>query len=68
MAGEARVFPLLGAYGEPSPHLDSVIHELRGLGYAVEIRHVPYEFLRGADKMLSITSPERRGIADSLPA
>ena len=57
VAGEARVFPLLGAYGEPSPHLVPVIQHLRELGYGVEGRRVPYEFLRGAVEMLSVTGP-----------
>ena len=57
VAGEARIFPLLAAYGEPSPHLDPVIHELRQLGYSVATGKVPYEFLRGADEMLSVTRP-----------
>jgi hypothetical protein len=57
VAGEARVFPLLGAYGKPSPHLDPVILQLRDLGYSVKIRRVPYEFLRGADEMLSVAAP-----------
>jgi hypothetical protein len=57
VAGEARVFPLLGAYGEPSPYLVPVVHRLRELGYGVERRRVPYEFLRGADEMLSVTRP-----------
>ncbi len=57
VASEVRVFPLLVAYGDPSPHLDWVIHQLRQLGYSVERRKVPYEFLRGADEMLSVTRP-----------
>lgn len=57
VAGEARIFPLLGAYGEPSPHLDPVIHQLEERGYGVERRRVPYEFLRGADEMLAVTGP-----------
>ena len=57
VAGEVRVFPLLGAYGEPSPHLAPVIHQLREFGHGVERRKVPYEFLRGADEMLAVTRP-----------
>lgn len=57
VAGEARVFPLLGAYGEPSAHLVPAIGRLRDLGYAVERRRVPYEFLRGANEMLTVTGP-----------
>ncbi len=57
VAGEARVFPLLGAYGEPSPHLEPVIRGLRKLGYGAEKRAVHYEFLRGANEMLAVTGP-----------
>ena len=57
VAAEVRVFPLLCAYGDPSPHLDPVAHRLRELGHSVERRKVSYEFLRGADEMLSVTSP-----------
>jgi len=53
VAGEVRVFPLLEAYGAPSPHLRPVVSALRDRGYAVEIRRVPYEFLRGGNEVLS---------------
>ncbi len=57
VAGEARVFPLLGAYGAPSPHVEPVIRALRERGYEAEVRRVPYEFLRGGDEMLSVSGP-----------
>lgn len=66
VASEVRVFPLLSAYGEPSPHLAPVIHQLRELGYGVGRRKVSYEFLRGADEMLSVTSPSRELTGDSF--
>ena len=52
VADQARVFPLLKSYGGPSPHLDPTVDALRGRGYRVEIRRVPYEFQRGGDEML----------------
>jgi uncharacterized membrane protein len=52
VAAEARVFPLLKSYGGPSPHLGPVVDILRGRGYQVEVRRVPYEFQRGGDEML----------------
>ncbi len=52
VAKETRVFPLLKSYGGPSPLLEPVIDTLRGRGYRVEIRRVPYEFQRGGDEML----------------
>jgi hypothetical protein len=57
VAGEVRVFPLLGAYGAPSPHLKSLVHALQDRGYAVETRHVPYEFLRGGNEVLFVSGP-----------
>ena len=39
-ASEARVFPLLGAYGSPSPHVEPVIHALREHDYEAEVRRV----------------------------
>lgn len=57
VAAEARVFPLLGAYGAPSPHVKPVIRRLRDRGYEAGVRRVPYEFLRGGDQMLSVTRP-----------
>ena len=52
VADEARVFPLLKSYGGPSPHLEPAMNALRGRGYRVEIKRVPYEFQRGGDEML----------------
>jgi hypothetical protein len=52
VATEARVFPLLKSYGGPSAHLQPVVDLLRGRGYRVEVRKVPYEFQRGGDEML----------------
>ena len=57
VAGEARVFPLLGAYGAASPHVEPVIHALRDRGYRAEVRRVPYAFLRGGDEMLTVSGP-----------
>jgi hypothetical protein len=52
VADEARVFPLLRNYGGTSPHLEPAMNTLRGRGYRVEIKRVPYEFQRGGDQML----------------
>jgi hypothetical protein len=52
VADEARVFPLLKSYGGPSPRLEPAMNALRGRGYRMEIRRVPYEFQRGGDEML----------------
>ena len=55
VAGEARVFPLVDLEGRPSAYLESVCEELRGVGYSCEVLAVPYEFQRGADRMLRVT-------------
>ena len=57
VAGEARVFPLLGAYGAASSHVEPVVRALREQGYETAVRRVPYEFLRGGDEMLSVSGP-----------
>ena len=51
-AGEARVFPLLDTELSPYPRMDELRAELAEHGIASEIRRVPYEFQRGADRML----------------
>ena len=66
-AREARVFPLLGDYGEPSPHLVPAIQHPRGLGCGVERRRVPLEFLRGLDEMLTVSGLWPRHDASSMP-
>jgi hypothetical protein len=62
---EVRVFPLVvqGA-GEPVPFLDSVRRRLAELGLISEIRRVPYEFQRDADRMMVIIC-DRSVCADS---
>lgn len=54
VAREARVFPLLTLEGTESPHLGVVSEGLERHGYAVERRHVPYEFQRGGNEMLRV--------------
>lgn len=54
VAGEARIFPLLKAYGGSSPHLTPVTTVLRNNGYRTGNVKVPYEFQRGGDEMLVV--------------
>jgi hypothetical protein len=51
-AGEARVFPLLDTELTVYPRLDELRAELAAEGIGSEIRPVPYEFQRGANRML----------------
>jgi hypothetical protein len=54
VAPEARVFPLVTLDGDASPHLEPVIAHLRAAGHAVSIEQVPYEFQKGANRMLRV--------------
>jgi hypothetical protein len=52
---EVRIFPLLTLMLERSPHLDSIIDQLKEKGYICEIQKVSYELQRGGNEMLKIT-------------
>jgi hypothetical protein len=54
VAREVRVFPLVALGGRPSPYVDLVAAEARAAGHEVLIERVPYEFQRGANKMMRI--------------
>ena len=49
---EVRVYPLQGLDGRPYSHMDDVLESLQRDGIGTEIRPTPFEFFRGADKML----------------
>ena len=64
VAREARVFPLLESYGGTSLFLEPVISALRQRGFAIQTRLVPYEFQRGGNQMLVVsTVGANRGFA-----
>lgn len=52
VAPEVRVFPLMNLDGLPSSHLPGVMRMLREEGAEVELVEVPFEFQRGATRML----------------
>lgn len=54
VAREVRVFPLLTLGATPSPFVETVADNLAGMGLAVSIEPVPYEFQRGGNKMMRI--------------
>jgi hypothetical protein len=56
IANEVRIFPLLELGARKSRHLNPIIDRLTVEGYAVNIVPVPYEFQRGGDKMMKITT------------
>ena len=57
VAPEARIFPLVTLDGDPSPHLEPALAYLRDAGHSASLEPVPYEFQKGANRMLRI----RRG-------
>jgi len=63
VASEVRIFPLVTLDCAPSAHVAPVVAALEGSGYAVEIRTVDYEFVRGANQMMRITSAASRSSA-----
>lgn len=52
VADEVRVFPLMNLDGLPSSHLPGVMRVLREEGAKMELAEVPFEFQRGATRML----------------
>lgn len=56
VAAEARVFPLLDHSGDLSSHLEPLVEALTAEGYAIRQQRVPYEFQRGGNYMLIVTS------------
>jgi hypothetical protein len=57
VANEVRIFPLLNNFSsEISPIVPWVMKELAAQGYNPEIRTVPYEFQKGGNQLLRVTS------------
>jgi hypothetical protein len=56
VASEVRVFPLLELGGAPSRHVPAVISRLEEEGVSVERVRVDYEFQRGGNEMLRLSS------------
>jgi hypothetical protein len=52
IAGEVRIFPLLDLSGRGSHHLRGTFNYAHRNGVRTNVRHVPYEFMKGADSML----------------
>jgi hypothetical protein len=57
---EVRIFPLTGLDARPYPHLDEVISFLRSEDIETEMVKIPFEFQKGANRMLRIRRKERR--------
>jgi len=56
VAAEVRIFPLLELGARKSRHLDSVLECLHFDGLITSIRTVPYEFQKGGNEMLIVTT------------
>jgi SAM-dependent methyltransferase len=55
VAGEVRVFPVVvQGSGDPVPFLPRLLEEVRAGGHRADVVAVPYEFQRGADRMLRV--------------
>ena len=63
VAREVRIFPLVSLDCAPSPHIEPVVAALERSGFTVEIRAVEYEFVRGANRMMRITSAASPSLA-----
>lgn len=57
VAAEVRVFPLLQVGGAPSPHVPGAVEAMRSDGVDAAVEPVPYEHMRGGNRMLRL----RRG-------
>ena len=64
VAAEVRIFPLLELGARRSRHLETVISRLKEEGYTVSIGVVPYEFQKGGNQMMIISSVEQVVTAD----
>lgn len=56
VAQEVRVFPLLELGAVRSRHLDGALARLAGAGCRAEVAAVPYEFQRGGNEMLVLST------------
>ena len=56
VAKEVRIFPLLGLGSVPSHHVAPVMTSLRRTGLGVSIETVNYEFQKGGNQMMRITT------------
>jgi hypothetical protein len=76
VAREVRIFPLLTLDRKPSPHVEPIRTHACGKGWRAEIAAVPYEFQRGGNEMLRLSSevrppclaPSEQVRADAVPA
>ncbi|MEE9436022.1 MAG: hypothetical protein V3V37_05005, partial [Candidatus Adiutricales bacterium] len=56
VAGEARIFPILEYNGKRSRHIGPLTQSLIARGFTVVLEYVPYEFQRGGNQMMKVTT------------
>jgi hypothetical protein len=56
VAREVRIFPLLTYNAEPCPYIGPILEGLKQAGCMVSIEKVPYEFQRGGNMMMRVSS------------
>ncbi len=56
VASEVRIFPIIKLNGEPSSYVEPVIQSLANQGFNIQIQTVGYEFQKGGNQMLKISS------------
>lgn len=54
ISGQLRVFPLHGFDADQSEIVETLVEDLQSEAYTTDIREVPFEFQRGANKMLVV--------------
>jgi hypothetical protein len=64
VAGEVRIYPLLDLNCRRSPHVQLLHQQLTTTGHQVQIVSVPYEFQRGGNEMMRISSGQRPAHVD----
>ena len=57
VAREVRIFPLLELGGKKSRYLEPLIDGLEKERYHIEVKKVPYQFVKGGNEMVVIKSP-----------
>ena len=61
VAEDVRIFPVLELGSVQSRHLETVIARLQDGGFSAELQTVNYEFQRGGNQMLRVTTRKRAG-------
>ncbi len=55
VARHVRVYPLVGTDGKEYADMDGLLRELRASGAHARVRHTPFRFMQGADRILMLS-------------